>query len=153
LKVFKKQKGITLTETIIYIAIIATVVVGIVSISMQLIQLKTRADSLSIISGEVTKFFEKIIYDFRSCDDFEVVDETTLDITTDGVTIRYYLQDSRIYVNEDGSNYGLTSNLARISNLEFVDWTSVNSDNLIHIEIEFERGGINEQFQTSIHQR
>jgi type II secretory pathway pseudopilin PulG len=148
-----KEKGITLTETLIYIAILSTVVVGIITISIQLIKLKTKADALSIISQEATKFLDHVIDDVRTCDDFDVVDSTTLDVTTDGVTTRYLLQDSQINLTEGAETYPLTSNLVYISQLEFTDWTSVNSDYLLHIEVEFQRGEMYEPFQTSVHKR
>jgi hypothetical protein len=132
---------------------LSVVAVGIISIAVELVKLKTNANSLSMISTEASKFLDKLFYDIRECDNFEVIDETTLDITKGGATQRFYLENSKVYVNDGESITQITSNLTNISQLTFEDWTSVNSDNLVHIEVEFERGNIHEQFQTSIHKR
>ncbi|MBN2015363.1 hypothetical protein JW766_00850 [Candidatus Dojkabacteria bacterium] len=156
-KLFKRIlgscKGITLTETIVYIGLLSIIAVGVISIAMQLVQLRTNASSLSLISSETTKLLDRIVFEVRDCDDFTVIDDTTLEITKDGSITEYYLQDGKIYADEDGDVYQVSSNLVNISQVKYSDWTSINSDNLVHIEVEISRGNLHEQFQVSAHKR
>jgi len=152
-KIFRGRKGFTFTEVIIYIGIISIISVMVVSLIVQLVQLKHRASSMSIISSEASNLFEKIINDVRNCDDFILVDDSTLQVVKDTTTIEFRLQDTNIFVTEAENSYQLTTNQVKITQLNFIDWTSVNSDDLLHIDVEIERGGINEKFQTSIHKR
>lgn len=152
-KHIKQQSGATLIEMVIYISVISVILTGIVSITLQLIQLKTRADTYGILSSEATNIFEHIARDVKDCDSFSVTDSTKVEIVKDGVTKEYRFEDSRVIIYEGLSSTPITSNLATVTDLIFIDWTSTNSDNLIHIEIELSRGGINERFQTSMHKR
>ena len=154
-KLFKQQKGITLTEVVVYIGIISIVVVSIVSIVVQLIQLKASADSMGVMNNEITNLFEKLITDVRNCDSFAVdpIDSSILRVTTDGSTNTYSLQNSKVILNDGLDNFQITSNLVLIDSLTFSDWTSTSSDNLLHLEVEISRGGVSEDFQTSIHKR
>lgn len=149
----KNQKGVTLTEVIIYIGIVSIIVVGVISIIVQLVQLKLRADSIGTIVSETSDFLDRLNLDIRNCDNFSVEDEINLEVTKAGVTTRYYLQDARIYFNDGENIFPITSNLVQVSSLEFVDWTTPNSENLLHIKFELVRGGTSERFQTSIHKR
>jgi len=152
-KLFKNKKGVTLTETIIYISLISIVTVALISITIQIVQFKTRANSMSIISSEVSNVFDKVIYEVRNADSFEVVDSSTLKITKDSVIGEYRLENSRIVYNREGGDNFVTSNQVEVNDVQFLDWTSVNSDNLLHIIITFKRGSINETFQTTVHKR
>jgi hypothetical protein len=152
-KIQINQKGLSLVETIIYILIVSLVVGTILSILVQLVQLKTQADSMSIISQEVTNVFDKMINDIHNCDSFSVVNNSTLRVVKDGSTIEYSLSNAKVHVLEGGGDYYLTSNLVSVSQLSFVDWTSVNSDNLIHIELTLTRGKLSENFRTSVQKR
>lgn len=149
----KLQKGITLTETVIYMGIISILGVSIISIALQLIKLKTTADSIGIISSEVTNLFEKLSTDVRNCDSFTVVDGSTLEVVKDGDTSQYFLQDEKVVFNDGTEDFLVTTNLVQVTELTFTDWTSINSDNLLHIEIYLHRGERGEHFQTSIHKR
>ncbi len=153
LKKFIDSRGFSLNEITIYIGIIAVISVMIITIIVQLVQLKNRSTSIAIISTEASNFIEKLINDVRDCDEFILVNDTTLQVNKDSITKEYYLQDDKIYYTESGNTYPLTTNQINIAQLKFTDWTSVNSDNLLHIEVEIERGGINETFQTSVHKR
>lgn len=152
-KTIRGQIGFTFTEIIIYIGVISIISVMVVSLIVQLVQLKHRASSMSIISSEASNLFEKIINDMRNCDDFILVDDSTLQVVQDTTTIEFRLQDTNVFVTEGENSYQLTTNQVKITQLHFIDWTSVNSDDLLHIEVEIERGGINEKFQTSVHKR
>ena len=151
--IIKNNKGITLTETIIYISIVSVVTIILINIMVQFIQLKNNSSSISICSTEVSNVFDKLIYDVRNCGSFSIVNETTLDIVNGGITSRYTLQNGQIAFNNGTNSYFLTTNQVIIQNLKFIDWTSVNSDNLLHIELQIKRGKINENFQTTIHKR
>ena len=150
---YKAQSGVTLIETVIYIGIVSIVVVGIISVVIQLVTLKSRADAYSLISAEASNVFEKMINDVRDGDSFRLIDQHTLEVTNDAEIKEIYFQDNRVWVFEDGVEYELTSNLVKVNNLTFADWTSTNSDALIHVILEVQKGDVNETFQTGIHQR
>lgn len=152
-QIITQNKGVTLVEVVIYIGIVSVISAGLISIILQLVQLKTRADSIGFISSEVTNFFEKLTLDVRNCDSFVVMDSTTLQVTKDGSPSQYFLQNSKIFYNDGVNEYQLTSNLIQVTSLNFVDWTSTSSSNLLHVEIDLERGGINDQFQISVQKR
>jgi len=152
-KLMHNQKGVTYTEIIIYIGIVALVSSGIIAIIAQLVTLKTNADSYSMITKEAANTFEKIMYDMRNCDTFIVSEEGVLTVTCEGEDHIYYLEDNKVKMDIEGVTSQLTSNLVSVSSLEFVDWTSVNSADILHIEIELTRGAIHESFQTSVHKR
>jgi hypothetical protein len=152
-KLIRCQKGITMTEVVIYIGVVALIGVGIVSMVLQLIQLKIRADSIGVIVSENTNLFEKMILDVRNCDSFNVADSSSLQVVKDGVTSQYVLDGSRVYFNDGENQYPLTSSLVEVTSLSFADWTSTSSDNFLHVEVEFRRGDLSENYQTSIHKR
>lgn len=149
----KDQNGTSLVELTIYVAIFAIISTIIISMVVQLVHMKNHATSISIISNEVTAIFEKIIHDVRNCDSFTVVDSSRLEVVNGAVTTEFRLEDNIIIVTEDGESYYLTTNQVRALRLNFIDWTSVNSDYLLHVDVEVERGGLIESFQTSVHQR
>lgn len=152
-KKIKGQGGFTLSELTVYVAIFAVIVVILVATIVQLAQLKNRANSISIIATESSNFFEELIFDIRHCDSFVVVDEETLQVIDGESTKEYSLSSEIIYMTNATDTYEITTNQVRVENLKFADWTSVNSSNLVHVEISLRRGAISENFQTSIHQR
>lgn len=152
-RLLKSSKGITLTESIIYIAVISIVTVVLISIIIQIVQVKTRANSMSMISSEVSNFFDRVLYDIRNADSFTVADTQTLEIEKEGIVSTYSLQTGDIILNKEGVDYIIITNQVSVDFLEFADWTSVNSDNLLHIHITLSRGGLDESFQTTVHKR
>jgi len=149
----KLSEGITLTESVIYISIISVVTVVLISIIVQIVQIKTRANSMSIISSEVSNFFDRLIYDVRNADSFTVVDSQTLQVESDSIISTFSLQDSKIILNKESTDYIIVTDQVSVDSIEFADWTSVNSDNLLHIHITLSRGGLDETFQTTVHKR
>jgi hypothetical protein len=147
------QKGVTLTEIVIYIGILSVVSVGIISIITQLITMKHTSDSYGIITSEINNVFEKMIIDVRNADSFTVVDAHTMRIVNDGVTDEYHLSGSSIVFVDASGSYPLTTNQVQVESVTFSDWTSTNSDSLLHVDINLKRGTISEAFQTSIHVR
>jgi len=152
-RVLYEQQAVTLVEMIIYIGILSVVLVGLVSIMMQLINLKVQADTFGMISSEATNAYEHIIHDIHDSDSFTVVSPAELNIQKGATTKIYTLQEGQIYLNDGEDVVPITSSLVNVSQLTFVDWTSPNSDSLLRVEVTFERGGISEDFQTSIHSR
>lgn len=153
MKQLQNQKGITLTETVLYIGIISIIIVSVLSIATQLINMKVQADSMTIMTSEVTNVFEKVVSDVRGCDSFMVDENGHLIIERGIETHEYYLSDNTVYFNDGTELHELTSNQVPFTQLTFTDWTSVNSASLLHIEMEVERGAIVETFQTSVHNR
>jgi len=153
LRTIVKQQGVTLIEIVIYIGVLSVVAVGIISIISQLITLKHNSDSYGIITSEVSNVFEKFLYDTREADNFTVVDNHTLRITKDALTTEYRLESDAIVFIDGGNSYAMTTNMVIVEDVTFSDWTSINSDNLLHIELILKRGSISETFQTSIHVR
>lgn len=152
-KILKKQKGFTLIEMVIYVGVASIVIVGIVSIVIEIVQVKAKADAYSFMSNEVANIFETMLYDVRHGDTFTVIDSSTLEIEKDGNTKQFYLQDGRVWAFEEGVAYELSSNLLTVTELQFTNWTSINSDNLLHVSLTAQKGEVDETFQTSIHQR
>lgn len=152
-QMINNQKGVTYTEIIIYIGIVALVSSGIIALIAQLVTLKTNADSYSMITKEVSNVFEKVLYEVRNCDTFSVAEEGELTITCSGEDHVYALEDGKVTITIDGISSQLTSNLVEVISLEFVDWTSVNSADILHIEMDVSRGAIQESFQTSTNNR
>ncbi|MBU0975887.1 MAG: type II secretion system protein [Patescibacteria group bacterium] len=151
--ILKKEKGFTLTETIVYVAILGIVMSGIIMIVVQLIKMKTTADSLSIIGNEATNLFEKMGYDIKNADSFNVVDTSTIQIIRDGTTYQYSLEGTEIMLGDGFDTFPVTTNMIKVTGLNIIDWTTVNSDNLVHIEVQFSRGNLVENFETNLHKR
>ncbi len=147
------ESGITLVEVIIYVAVFTITIVGLLSILSQIIKLKSSANSYSVISSEASLVLEQIIQDMRKCDSFRVNDLSTLQINIGSSEKEYTLNESSVILIENLEEYRLTTDQVKVKSLEFYDWTSINSDNIIHIKITLEKGGISENFQTSVHKR
>lgn len=153
LDTIRDQKGVTLIEVVIYISVLSVVSVGIISIISQLITMKHTSDSYGIIVSEVNNVFEKIIYDIKESDMVSVVDNHTIQVTHNGETNEFRLENNSIVFVDDTGSYQLTTNLVQVEDVTFEDWTSTNSDDLIHIDLILKRGSISETFQTGIHIR
>lgn len=151
-KLIKNNKGMTLVEISIYIAIFAIVGILMIGILAQLIQMKAQAEAESIISDEASNFFEKLLYDIRNCDSFTVVDANNLTVVTDAVTSGYALSNGQIEITS-GTTEKVTSRYIAVTDLTFADWTTPNSESLLHVEINLQKGNYNEKFQTSIKKR
>lgn len=149
----KNQLGVTLTEIVIYIGILSVVSVGIISIITQLITMKHTSDSYGIITSEVNNVFEKMIYDVKNADSFTVADSHTLQVTHESATDEYRLSGGSIVFVDASGSYPLTTNQIQVEDVIFSDWTSTNSDSLLHVELILKRGSISENFQTSVHVR
>lgn len=152
-KLFKKEKGATLIETVVYIGLVSIVFTGMIWIAFQFVSIKQRASAISIISSETNSLFERIIRDVRDGSSFTVLDDTTLQVVKDGVTYEYTLQDWQVYVNDGENNHQVTTSQTKVTSLTFTDWTSVTSDSFLHITISIQRGDLSETFQTSVHKR
>ncbi len=148
-----RDKGFTLIEVVLYIAIISILISGVIFLAVQLIMLKSNADSMNLISSESNKLIESILYDVRNCDSINVIDSSTLELTTGSDTRKYYISEGQIYIDENESSYDFSSNLVNYIDFTVVDWTSVQSSNIVHIDFEIERGTLSEKFQISAHKR
>ena len=148
-----KEKGYTMVELGIYVAIAAIVLVTVTSMTTQLLKFKADEQRITITYQEAQRALEKIIFEVRRGDGYSVVNESKVELFNGSETITVELIDGQIYVTEDGGTDVLTTDVVRITQLQFEDWTSPNAQNLLHIEIEIEKFGIKEKFETSVHAR
>lgn len=154
LKNFSKiQKGFSLAEVVVYVGIVSMVTVSMLGIIWQLVQMRTYSNSKAIVSTEARNVIQELIGQVRECDSFEVEDSTTLNVTKGADVYTYYLDSSTIFLDNGSDTVNLTTNQVSVESLSFTDWTSINSDNLLHVEFSLLRGEVNEDFQTSIHKR
>ncbi|MDD3647139.1 MAG: prepilin-type N-terminal cleavage/methylation domain-containing protein [Candidatus Dojkabacteria bacterium] len=150
---WKRESGFTLSETVVYIAVLGIVMSGIVMIVVQMIKMKTTSDTMRIMNNEITNLYEKIGYDIKNAESFEVTESTSLSITKDGSEYRYYLDGTKVLLDDGDDIHTITSNMVVVAGLEIADWTTVNSDSLIHIRIQLSRGNFSEIYETNFHKR
>lgn len=152
-KIINKESGLSLIESTIYIAIVGIVGIGLMVLVVNLVKLKASANSMSIISSETPKVLDKILTDIHGCDSFSVDSPTSLSIVKGAETDVFYLEDGSLFVNENGIISQLSSDLVEIENIEFIDWTSVNSDNLLFVSMQIRNGEISEYYELNVNTR
>lgn len=147
------EKGMSLTEIIVYVGVFSLLVVGFVAFMVQLINVRSDSSNYNTISNEASNILEQIIYEVRHSDSFNVVSTQRLEVDNGGNIMTYYLEDSIIKVSDGVDINNLSSDKVKITNLEFKDLTSINSSDLLKISFTIEKGEISEDYQTAVHKR
>lgn len=136
----KYKKGFTLIETLIYASIFVVMLVVTLAIIVNLSDTFKRVAAHRIVESEVSNTMERIVRDVRQAISVDVVNSTFTIypgvlqlILDDGLggqkTVKYYLDNGIIYLDEDGAVVGpLTSDKITITDFKFFNITTSNSD-------------------------
>lgn len=148
-----KDNGFTLVEIVIYLAVISVMSVSIIGIALQVVRIKASTNAYTLMSSESSKVFEELLYSVRNCESFAVVDSSTLEVTDNSAVTKYYIDSSRLYHESNSIITPITTDEVEISDVAFVDWTSVNSSDVLSISFSIHTGEYNESYQTTVTKR
>jgi hypothetical protein len=134
----KLKKGYTLIETVIYVAILATIYFLIISTLLSFNSSYRNVVALRIVDNSGIDAMERITRDVRSAASVDIFNSTlgsnpgvlTLVATSNGVstTTKFYLQNGVVKMDINGTYYGpLTLSSASVTSLVFNKLDNSNS--------------------------
>jgi prepilin-type N-terminal cleavage/methylation domain-containing protein len=131
----KTQKGFTLIEMLIYIALLTLISSALVTTFLSLNTTLVRNHTERVLTQEARVALEHMLYSIRRADN--VVDATGSNLELNGVfgTTRYYLSGNVLTVEDtSGNQSSLTSDAVTIENLNFTHYIGDSTD-LVRVEL------------------
>lgn len=121
-----KNKGYSLVETIIYVAMLTVLIGAIVYATMILFSVYKRTKTIRSVEVSAIDSMDRIIRDIRNATSVNAGASSfnsssgILGLISGATTTRFYLNNQRIYVEENGSVLGaLTASGANVTSLIF----------------------------------
>lgn len=110
-----KNKGQTVVELIIYLALLSIFLTVLLDIFVTTLNFKLQAEAASALNQDSRYILGKISYDVYNSDSFTVPSQGELDITTAGITKKYSVNSGDLII--DGTK--LNSLDTKVNNLIF----------------------------------
>jgi uncharacterized membrane protein len=164
MKTFSHKNGFTLPELVVYCAIltllILVVMMGVTGVMKSYGMVRAHQE----ISRSASGALERIVRDIRSAETIDVINSTlgvspgvlvlTIPVTeVTNKTVRFYLQNGRVYVEEDGVLIGaLTTEAAVISVLSFTQIQTAESQGVrvqMTVDASHGKGTLTDSFTTT----
>lgn len=138
--VYRKLKlGITLIETLMYLAIFALVVSTIMPVGIFLGSSEAQANKLNDLFREITFIQDKILFLLAEANLVSSPVDTPLPIlefeTFTGENVKVYLENKTIYIQRNGQSLPLHDPKIKIDNLYFSRTFDSEFSSLINLEI------------------
>lgn len=136
----KKNLGFTLTEMILYIAILVFIMVVVINILFSIVNTQKIFKSSRSIENSSTFTLERLTREIRDADSIDTTNSVfntnpgtlilnSTDINGVAKTVKFYISSSTIHISENGVDKGpLTQSDTVITNLVFYHYTNTNSD-------------------------
>ena len=120
----KNQRGATLVEFLIYMALLSGFLVILTNIFLSITEIKIDSESISSIEQEGRFIMARIIYDLHRASSITIpatagAASSSLVIVIDGVNYTYQLNGSNLELTNDAGTNRLNGSEAVISNLSF----------------------------------
>lgn len=134
----KSNKGFTLIEIILYVALVAVFITSAVLFTFNIIYGKEKAYNQQVVDQSVRIAMEKIAYQIRSAKEVQITSASSMTLTnSDGNTVSISQNGQAIEISEGGLGpYNLTSNQVKIDSLNLTNLSSATSDTVnINVEI------------------
>lgn len=150
IKLFK-NKGFSLVEMLVYIAILVFVLAIIIEVVLSVARSERVISSVRSIENSAVLALERISREIRQSDSVNVSSSVLgshpgilvlngEDLAGNPRTVEFYLSNSRLNIRENGVDQGsLTQNDARVTDLKFFRFFATSTDG-IRTEITIESG-------------
>lgn len=124
MKLSKNQKGVTLVEVIIYMAIFSGLLLILTDLFVSTTNLNLDARGESAVSLEGRAILNRISYDINRSTSIDTPASpgdlgSTLEVTIGGETITYSLNNQVLEVTDTSGTYSLTGSEVNATNLQF----------------------------------
>ncbi len=146
MKRFKRnQAGVSIIETLIYIAILVFILVVVVTLLFNLLSSQKNIKAAKSIENSASLSLERIIRETRLADSVDTSTSVfgssngklvlnTTDTSGNARTVEFYLSGTSIHLKDNGADQGaLTQNDVRVTSLKF---TQINGDNSTAVRTE-----------------
>ncbi len=132
------QKAFTLIETIIYASLLSLVLGAFVSLSVFLNEIKNKNYLIGEVNANGALLLSKISDYVRMADS---IDAPTFGQSSAYLTLKMpdttkntvFLQDGVVILNENGSEFNLSSGKVKVSDLNFQNFSSAGNNDIIEI--------------------
>lgn len=128
----QRQRGFTLIELIVYIALVAIFVTGATYFTWDVIYGREKAHQMQVVDQSARIVMEKIAYEIRRAEDIQSVSPAILVLDNGSgasTTISLDAGTNVIQIESGGLGpYSLTSNQVRVTDLTFTDFSSSELD-------------------------
>lgn len=153
------QKGFTLVETIVYLALFVILLVGIINSVLMLTGSYRNVRVSRSIESSAINTMDRIIREVRNADSIDysqsnfginpsALSLNTIDESGNSGTVRFYVQGNRVYLQENGVVSGpLTNANVTVSSLVFRNITSTSST-AVKVEMSISSTSTNSVFIT-----
>jgi len=125
----KNQKGFTLIELIVYLALVSVFLSGAIFFTWDVIYGREKAFQQQVVEQNGRAAPSRIAYEIRRAKDIQSVAGNQIVLDNDGSTTTIVLLEGAIQITTGGAgHYDLTSNQVKVTSLSFTDLTSNNED-------------------------
>lgn len=138
-KNLKKQKGFTLIEVLIYIAVSAVMIVVVVGFARELLKVRNKITIVSKVEQNARYAMSRMVKEIREAQDVEVLDQNTIILQAADVNrnpVIFDLGNGILYMKEGaGDLIAITGNDVKVGEVLFEDRTTPNSADIIKITL------------------
>lgn len=135
----KKQKGFTLIEILIYIAVSSVVLVVVVGFAREILKVRNKITIISKVEQNARYAMTRMVKEIREAEDIEVLDQNTIILQVSDVSrnpVIFDLGDGVLYIKEGAVDpVAVTGNDVKVGEVLFEDRTTPNSADIIKITL------------------
>lgn len=138
-KLIKNQKGFTLIEVLIYIAVSSVLFITVISFVRNMLMVRNKVTILSKVQQNARYAMTRMVKEIRYAEDLIVIDQNTLRLSVSDTSrdpVIFDLQGGILYMKEGtGDFYAITGNDVKVGSVLFEDRTTPNSANIVKITL------------------
>lgn len=136
----KKEKGFSLVEVLIYIAVAATLLMVATGFIREILKVRNKVTILSKVEQSARFAMNRMVTEIRFAESVEVLDENTLRLSVSDPErdpVLFDLADGVLYVREGASEdwLALTGNDVKVGDVLFDDRTTPNSADIVKVTL------------------
>lgn len=145
------NKGFTLIELILYIALVSIFVTGAIFFAWDIIYGREKAFQQQIVEQNARAALARIVYEIRRADDINSVSSSSIELENGANDTTISLSSGTVQITTGGVGpYDLTSNQVIITSLAFTDLTATSEDTKgINVSLTAQQAatGVADQFE------
>ncbi len=137
----KTTGGFSLIELILYVAIVSIFLVGMTNFIWDIIYGRQKAHAQQVVEQSARVAMGRINYELRRAANFNVISSTELQLTNPDGTTSLLLNGNTLQITTPGGGpYDLTNDKVIVSNLNFSEFSSSNTDSKqLNIELSIDQ--------------
>lgn len=145
------QKGFTLIELILYIALVSIFITGAIFFAWDVVYGREKAFQQQIVEQNTRSALARVAYEIRHAEDIQSVPADQIVLDNDGSTTTIALSEGTVQITTgDAGPYDLTSNQVEVTALSFTDLSSSdeNSKDInVSITVRQTQAAVSGQFE------